>query len=177
MTPSSSASSPCHTEFERLVHEHQAMLWRYLRFLGCDAAEASDLTQEPFVAVLSKPVHRFGEAGARAYLRRVAKNAFLKLSHRAAQRREVDLETAESAYEWYRGEDEGQSTIAALDTCLAELSPQARLALALRFAEKLPRPELAERLGIGPHGAKSLLQRSYARLRLCIERRLRDAQS
>ena len=62
----------------------------------------------------------------------------------------------------------------AFDACLADLSPQARRALALRFADKLPRTELAARLGIGTHGAKSLLQRSYARLRLCIERRLRD---
>jgi RNA polymerase sigma-70 factor (ECF subfamily) len=160
-----------------LVREHQAMVWRYLRFLGCDAEEASDLTQETFVAVLDVPIDRFGDSGIRAYLRRVAKNAFLKLRQRAARRREVELEVADLAYEWYRGDDEGARVTAALTACLADLPDRARRALALRFAERLDRRALAAQLGIGAHGVKSVLQRSYARLRACIERRLRDAEA
>ena len=38
-----------------LIESHQAELWRYLRYLGCDAAEAEDLTQETFLAALSGP--------------------------------------------------------------------------------------------------------------------------
>ena len=160
--------------FEAMVRAHQAMVWRYLRFLGCSADEASDLTQETFLAVFGRAVDRFGAAGTRAYLRRVAKNAMLKRRARDARRREVDLDTAELAYEWYRRGDEGESTAAALRACLDELTPSARRALELRFGERLDRGALAVRLGIGPHGVKSLLQRSYARLRVCIERRLRD---
>ncbi len=153
------------------------MVWRYLRFLGCGPEEAEDLTQETFVSILDKPLHRFGDAGARAYLRRVAKNAYLKRLERTHRRSEIDLDTAEAAYDWYRGDDGGAATTAALQQCLTDLSDQARQALTLRFAEQLDRPAIAARLGIGSHGVKSLLQRSYARLRACIERRLRHEQA
>ena len=82
------------------------------------------------------------------------------------------VETAEAAYEWARGEDEGASTQAALEACLGELSDQARHALALRYGEELERSAIASRLGLGIDGVKSLLRRSSARLRACIERRL-----
>ncbi|MCA8944347.1 MAG: sigma-70 family RNA polymerase sigma factor [Planctomycetes bacterium] len=158
--------------FERLVRTHQAMVWRYLRFLGCDDAEARDLTQDTFLRVLDRPIDRFGEGGTRAYLRRVARNAYLRSLERAARRPVVDLDVAEAAYEWYRGDDEGESTRDALDACLETLSDQARRALELRFGERFTRDAIAAELGIGAHGIKSLLQRSYARLRVCIERRL-----
>ena len=156
---------------------HQAMVWRYLRFLECCREESDDLTQETFLSVLGKEIDGFGAAGTHAYLRRVAKNAFLKLLEREQRRRETDLEIAEAAYEWYRGADEGESTLSALDACLAELPDRARAALALRFGERLEQAALATRLGIGVHGVKSLLQRSYARLRVCVERRLRDERA
>ena len=38
-------------DLERLVREHQAELWRYLRYLGSDAARAEDLVQETFLRV------------------------------------------------------------------------------------------------------------------------------
>lgn len=168
------ASMPTDPEppFARLVRGHQVAVWRYLRFLGCAPAEADDLTQETFVRVLDKSVQRFGDDGARAYLRRVAKNAFLKHVERKGRAPEIELDAAEAAFEWYRRDDDGESTRAALDACLEELSAEARLALSLRFAEQLDRRSIAARLGIGEHGAKSLLQRTYARLRTCIERRL-----
>ena len=171
--PSPEPSPPARADLEHLVREHQAMVWRYLRFLGCRPAEADDLTQDTFLAVLDTPVSRFGTGGARAYLRRVARNAFLKHVQRTERRLEVDLEAAEAAYEWYRGDDEGQRTGRALDECLATLPAPARHALALRFSGRGDRDALAAQLGIGAHGVKSLLQRSYAQLRACIARRLR----
>ena len=160
--------------FARLVRTHQAMVWRYLRFLGCDHATASDLTQDTFLAVHGKDVGRFGDDGARAYLRRTAKNAFLRRLEREARAPQVDLEIAESAFEWFRGDADGEHTLAALRQCLRDLSDQARTALELRFGERCDRKAIAARLGIGEEGAKSILQRSYSRLRVCIERRLRD---
>ena len=43
----------------RLVKEHQADLWRHLRMLGCDPAQADDLTQETFLTVMEKPIFSF----------------------------------------------------------------------------------------------------------------------
>ncbi|HEX7449919.1 MAG TPA: sigma factor, partial [Pirellulales bacterium] len=57
----------------RLIEEHQAGVWRYLRVLGCNAAEAEDLTQDTFLAVLEKPFHDYQRAATAAYLRQVAR--------------------------------------------------------------------------------------------------------
>ena len=43
------------TQLADLVRQHQAGVWRYLRFLGCDRPLADDLTQETFLAVLETP--------------------------------------------------------------------------------------------------------------------------
>lgn len=167
------ASDPDPSSFEQLVRDHQTMVWRYLRFLGCTDDDARDLTQDTFLAVIDKTVHRFGDAGARAYLRKVARNAFVRFLQRTSRQPRVDLDIAEAAYEWYRGDDEGETMRDALVNCLDTLSAQARRALELRFVDRFTRGAIAAELGLGEHGAKSLLQRSYARLRACIERRLR----
>ena len=39
----------------RLVQQHQAEVWRYLRFLGATAELADDLTQETFLQLLRAP--------------------------------------------------------------------------------------------------------------------------
>jgi RNA polymerase sigma-70 factor (ECF subfamily) len=165
---------PPEPSFAALVAAHQAGVWRYLRFLGADPITADDLTQDTFVAVWGKPLVRFGHAGACAYLRRTARNLWLKSRARRAAPA-VDSATAELAYEWFRRDDGGEATLAALRACLEVLTPAARRALDLRYVERLERTAIALRLELSEDGVKSLLQRSYARLRACIERRLRHA--
>lgn len=61
------------TVFARMVHEHQAGLWRYLRYLGCEPALAEDLVQEVFLAVWQRPFEDRGPADAvRAALAKLA---------------------------------------------------------------------------------------------------------
>ena len=160
--------------FENLVRDHQAPIWRYLRFLGCSPPDADDLTQETFLAVLDRSIDRFGGDGARAYLRRVARNAWLRRLERNGRLNLVDFEQAEAAYEWYRGDDDGDATRAALQRCLDELPERSKHVLDLKFADRLDRDAIAARLGLGALAVKSVLARAYARLRTCIERRLRD---
>ena len=62
---------------EQLIAEYQTGIWRYLRALGCEAAEAEDLTQDTFLAVLQKPFEQYGKSATAAYLRRVAYNRFI----------------------------------------------------------------------------------------------------
>jgi RNA polymerase sigma-70 factor (ECF subfamily) len=160
---------------ERLVRAHQAYLWRYLRFLGCAANEADDLTQETFLAVLGRPLHCFGPSGARAYLRRVARNGFLELRQRQAREPASNSSVHEQAFDWFCGSDDGERMLAALRHCTDTLRAPAREALTLRYVERLDRQRIAARLGLSIDGVKSLLQRSLARLRVCIQRRLGDA--
>jgi RNA polymerase sigma-70 factor (ECF subfamily) len=56
----------------RLIETYQAGVWRYLRALGCDAAQAEDLTQDTFLAVLQRPFQDINPAATAAYLRAAA---------------------------------------------------------------------------------------------------------
>jgi RNA polymerase sigma-70 factor (ECF subfamily) len=168
------------SDLSALIRDHQGAIWRYLRFLGCDAGESDDLTQETFLAVVGKPVHRFGESGARAYLRTVARHFYLRLrAQRHRQPAVVDIETAEEAFDWFTGDevdDDGGEKLGALRLCLRGLTPASRTALELRYTEGLDRRAIAERMAMTTHGIKSLLQRSYARLRVCMAMRLHHDQ-
>ena len=157
-----------------LVAVHQAGVWRYLRFLGCSAAEAEDLAQETFLAVLRRPFEDQGRAAAAGYLRTVARNLFLK--HRASVGRApaaVDLDRADVTWRDLAEEDGGDAYLDALRACLGRLEPRPRRALELQYASGRSRAEIAADLGLGEEGIKTLLRRARALLRACIETRLR----
>jgi RNA polymerase sigma-70 factor (ECF subfamily) len=159
----------------RLIVDHQAGLWRYLRFLGCDPSLADDLTQETFLAVLRGSFSEIGPQATSAYLRKVARN--LVMSYRRKNRRSAPLENAvldEVDAVWARWErnDGGEALIEALESCLETLSERARRALDLRFKDDLSRGEIAGALGLTEDGAKNLIQRAKQQLRECVSRKL-----
>ena len=77
-------------DFAAVVREHQAGVWRYLRFLGADQTEADDLTQETFLALLrAHEKGSFSYQGSEAtwgYLRQVARNQLLQRRRKQAAR-------------------------------------------------------------------------------------------
>ena len=163
-------TEPAPGEFDvaRLVREHQAGVWRYLRVLGCPAAEADDLTQETFLAVLTKPFQDYNRQATAAYLRQVARNLFISSRRRAVSA--VELDEAEAAWLRWAVKDDGAELIAALRSCLESLTERVRQALELRFARGQSRAEIAAALGLSEAGAKNLLQRAKQHLRECVER-------
>src|SRR3954453_12342344 len=107
-------------DLARTVREHQAGVWRYIRFLGAEPAEADDLTQETFLALARA---EFAERDARqtaAYLRVVARNQLLAL--RRKQSREictVDLDAADTVWAAAAGTDGSlNGYLDALNDCL-----------------------------------------------------------
>ncbi len=157
----------------KLVHEHQAGVWRYLRALGCEASLADDITQETFLAVLQKPFDDYQPAASAAYLRRVAHNLFI--SHQRRSGKVLAVENIEEiAQTWSRwvGEDNGEELLVSLRNCLEQLSDRARLALEMRFKQSSSRASISDALAITEHGAKNLMQRAKKQLRLCIEGKL-----
>jgi RNA polymerase sigma-70 factor (ECF subfamily) len=157
----------------RLIEDHQAGIWRYLRALGCNCMEADDLTQETFLAVLQRPFANYSPAATAAYLRKVARNHFISARRRSG--RLVYLEQVEQTDQrWTQlaSDDHGEVLVAALQACLEELTSRAREALLMRFRDRLPRVEIARALKISEHGAKNLMQRAKKQLRICIEGKL-----
>lgn len=155
-----------------LIERYQTGIWRYLRALGCDPAEADDLTQETFLAVLQHTFVDHGPAAVATYLRRVAHNLLVSARRRAGKVMAVeDIEQFDRAWEDWAGNDEGEARLDALRECLQQLTDRARMALDMRFRDRSSRSEIAAALGITEHGAKNLMQRAKQQLRVCIERK------
>ncbi|MBC8350711.1 MAG: sigma-70 family RNA polymerase sigma factor [Planctomycetes bacterium] len=170
------AASPDSTAFDpvRLIEDHQAGVWRYLRALGCEANLAEDLTQETFLAVLQRPFEDYNPAATGAYLRRTAYNAFISFQRRAKKITTVEnVEELNQTWEHWAGKDNGEDLLDALRRCLTVLSDRATRALELRFRDRASRETIAAELGMSEHGAKNLMQRAKKKLRECVEGKLK----
>jgi RNA polymerase sigma-70 factor (ECF subfamily) len=161
-------------DLESLVREHQGDVWRYLRFLGAGTEDADDVTQETFLAVARTPFELRSRGETAAYLRTAARNQLLMLRRRQGREAStVDLAAAEEV--WAAATPHGDSSAAldALAACFESLAGRAREAIDRFYRERQGREEIAAALGATVDGVKSLLRRTRASLRECIERRLR----
>lgn len=149
-----------------LARAHQVEIWRYLRYLGCDAALAEDLTQETFLAVLERPFEERDAAQTSAYLRGIARHKFLKSLRR---RETLDLQAAENTWVTLAGLDGGETYLEALKECLAGLDARAGEAVAMQYRDGRSREEIAARLGLAVEGVKTLLRRAKETLRGCVK--------
>ena len=168
-TPSTAHTATAPAATARPPH---TAVWRYLRALGADAAEADDLAQETMLVACEA-----GQGGEPTqcetpFLLGVARNLWLR-SRRAWQRRR-EREIADAVDELWQqtaADDDGDELVARLRTCLDALQPRAREALDLHYRDGLPWREVSTRIGLQPNGTKTLAQRARQALRACIERR------
>jgi RNA polymerase sigma-70 factor, ECF subfamily len=153
----------------QLVQQHQAEVWRYLRFLGASPELADDLCQETFLQLLRAPYEEQCESARKAWLRTVARNLFVK-SFRHPPFATVELDQMEQSWQSFAQDDGGDETLEQLQQCLQQLDGRARDALRLHYEDRRSRREIGERLAIGEQGVKSLLRRSRELLRQCVAR-------
>lgn len=156
-----------------LVRTHQTAIWRYLRLLGAEAAEAEDLCQETFLEVLRRPFDDAEPRATSAYLRRVARNLLLKRRRHERNKPTVAfLDQVDAA--WQRlASDGGEEHLTALRACLDTLPDRTRRGLELRYANGQGRRDIAKALGMGEEAVKTMLRRARASLKQCIDRRMR----
>ncbi len=162
---------PVKIDVTELVSRHQVEIWRYLRFLGCDAQAAEDLAQDTFVAVLRKPFADRGPSASASYLRRVARNLLLK-SLRGSARSPVEFEEAEASWQRFRGEDGGGGYVDALRCCVQELQGKSRTIVDLIHRKGRSLQAAAAEMGLAVNGVRTLLQRMRQALRSCVTRRM-----
>jgi RNA polymerase sigma-70 factor, ECF subfamily len=163
-------------DLERLVREHQADVWRYLRYLGAAADDADDLTQETFLAVARTPFEVRSRRETAAYLRTAARNQLLMLRRKQGrQGTTVQLAAAEEV--WAAAHPDGDSSrfLDALGECFETLAGRAREAIDRFYKEDESREKIAAAFDVTVDGVKSLLRRTRATLRDCIERRMNSA--
>ncbi len=160
--------------FAKLVERHHAPLFRFLRGVTSDVAAAEDALQEAFAAAWTGAAGFRGEAGGRAWLYALARNALSRRYRRMEHRpgRVESLESLGEAAGW--GDPScGDRALQALEDRdrvrkgLAALSDDDREVLVLLDVEELSAREAAEALGIQVGALKSRLHR--ARLRLLAQ--------
>ena len=159
-----------------LIHQHQADVWRYLRYLGAETADADDLTQETFLALSRANFQQRSRAQSAGYLRTIARNQLLML--RRDQGREINtvqLEAAEQVWATHVGDAGTDGLLATLAECLDTLDGRAREAVQLFYRENLSRTAIAAALTMKPEGIKTLLRRTREVLRDCIQRKNQEA--
>lgn len=146
-------------------------VWRYLRALGASADEADELTQEVLLAGCSAALPA-DDGAARAFLRGVARNHWLRTKRwwRRRREREVALAVDELWLATADGDD-GERLLAQLRECLALLQQRTRRALELHYHDGLDWNQVSAQIGLRPNGTKTLVQRARQALRTCIERR------
>jgi RNA polymerase sigma-70 factor (ECF subfamily) len=162
-------------EIADLVSEHQADVWRYLRFLGCDPSEAEDLAQEVFLEVIRRPFEHRSRQQSAAYLRRVARSRLLML--RRSQGRnpvQASLEKSESIWAATTEEDGSlEPYLDALRRCLEmAINDRQRRAVNMLYRHGESREQIAEALELTIEGVKTLLRRARGALRDCVKGKL-----
>jgi RNA polymerase sigma-70 factor, ECF subfamily len=155
---------------EMLVRTHLRGVWRYLRFLGCDRAQADDLTQETFMVFLRKPFTFVANEATSGYLRGIARYVYLEA---VRQKATPEIDAAEPAFTECAGPSDGDDYLDALRECEQTLADKTREAVRMHYGQKLTQAQVADKLGMKENGVKTMLQRARQALRECIERRLR----
>lgn len=169
-------------DLARLVRDRQAEVWRYLRYLGADASEADDLTQESFLAVARSKFVEQSDPQTAGYLRTVARRQLLMLRRTQSRRiTTVELDAAETVWAgamWRDGAttDTFDDQAEAARGCVEKLEGRPRDAVRLSYEEGLGRDAIAEQLKMTADGVKTLLRRTRAKLRACIEKTLLTSQ-
>ncbi len=170
---------PC-VEFDlaSLVREHQADVWRYLRYLGAAADDADDLPQETFLAVARAPFQLRSRGETSAYLRTAARNQLLVLRRRQGRQiTSVELTSAEQVWAAVHPDGQSNALLEMLRLCCESLTGRSREAVDRFYRDGLGREETAAAMGLSVDGVKTLLRRTRETLRQCVERRLHGGRS
>lgn len=168
-------------DLAQMVRQHQAGIWRYLRFLGASGNEVDDLVQDTFLAfVRANQLAKFSfrsDASTLAYLRQVARNQLLQRRRRQGHEMDtVQLTSAEQVWSEVAAEDGLDDYLQTLRKCKERLTGRSKKAIQLQYQQGLGRAEVADTLGMSLDGVKTLLRRTRERLRKCVESNMKHVE-
>lgn len=157
--------------FARLVDRHHARCLRVATHLLGDRDSAEDAVQDSFVRAYRhlgsyRERDQFG-----AWLLRIVVNQCRSRASREARFVRFDTELHEMR-ESSTSTVEGDDRRAELAHALAQLGPDQREAIVLRFAEELSYEEIATLTGVGVSALKMRVQRACTRLRALLAEHL-----
>jgi RNA polymerase sigma-70 factor (ECF subfamily) len=144
---------------ERLVTEHYARIYRFLRQLTGQVEDAEHLTQQTFVNAWRALAEFRGQSSLATWLHRIAYRAYTH--HLRACREHAPLEVADVADDTERR----MVDAALLQNALGQLSAEHRETFLLYHVQGLSVPETAAALGVPEGTVKSRLHAARVRLR------------
>lgn len=147
---------------ENLYETKAAELILYGRALGLGHAEAEDVLQESFVALLDKPER---PAQPEHYLVRSFRNRALNYRRSLWRRFTREIES----HRWFeRSSGESAAERAAMQ-CLAKLPVDQREVIVLKIWHRYTFEEIGGVLDISPHTAAGRYRYGLQKLRLCVK--------
>jgi RNA polymerase sigma-70 factor (ECF subfamily) len=178
------------TALEALLAAHEARVYRVARGITGNAADAEEVVQDVFLAVLRRIGDFEGRSALGTWIYRIAANTALNKRRGKRLELEVPLEEHLPAFEddghrqgdrsylladWSRRPDEellAEESRAALRQAIDALPSAYRAVLVLRDVEELSNEEVAAALGESLASVKSRLHRARMALREQLTRRL-----
>lgn len=161
--------------YDRFVTRHQDALFRYLRMVAGNEADAEDALQEAFLAAWRAADSFRGADSARGWLLTIGRHALHRLHRRRVDEPGDHLSLEALGCEAGWGSDAGAERVAVadrralLEAALQQLGPLDREVIVLRELEGFSGEEAAALMGLALPALKTRLHR--ARLRLAAELR------
>jgi RNA polymerase sigma-70 factor (ECF subfamily) len=165
---------PLPEDFEKIFHEHHAMVYRVAYRMTGSSADAEDVLQTLFLRLLRRDMLPDIERNPKAYLHRAAINIALdivkqKSRHVSPEDFEMQLEDGGAQPDRQHESSQIQDW---LREALVELNPKAAEIFVLRHVEGYDNTEIAKMLGTSRGTVAVLLFRARARLKKSIRIRL-----
>ena len=154
--------------FATLVRRHRDRLWAVaLRTLG-DREEAADAVQDALISAYRSAERFRGESAVTTWLHRIVVNACLDRARRRHARPTVPLPEVETPALVQRSATDASDTAVAVQTALAQLPAEQRVALVLMDMQGYSVAEIAQMLDVAEGTVKSRCARGRARLAVLL---------
>ena len=162
-----------HERIRLAFDRHFDCVWRYLRRLGCNEADADDGTQQAFL-VLARKIDKVEVGKERAYLCRTAHRIASDMRKQAYRRHEVvadDTGEQSGRESWNpEGLTDQKGARRLLDGVLGQMPMDLRTVFVLYEIEELTMPQIAETLDLAAGTVASRLRRARERFGVLVER-------
>lgn len=146
--------------FDRLLRDHQPMIWAVCRRIMGDDHAAADAAQEAMISIVKNLARFDGRSSLRTWIYRVATNAALDEVRRRGRRPETlsDDEILGRVASFTGGVEAVEDRMV-VDAVLAQLPPEFRAAVVLREVADLDYAQIAEVLNVPPGTVRSRIAR------------------
>ena len=151
--------------FTAIVERWDEELVRLCYLVLRDPDAANDAVQNVWARLWRKPPQLRDPGALGAWLRKVALNEARSIGRKDSALRALHLRAARAATDNAHALEREKDAGVALSQALAEMSPDERALLGLRYISDLTSAEIGEQVGLSAAGVRSRLHRTIGRLR------------